>query len=90
MILANPVPIVPLVLPEPAHNYKVRNIIGDTNCNLFQIGSETADDITNICVINIYVLGSNKAGFSISTNDGGYIKTFTSIADTLVRCITGR
>jgi hypothetical protein len=57
-----------------ATNYKVRNIIGDTNCNLFQIGSETADDITNIHVDNIYVLGANKAGFSISTNDGAHIK----------------
>jgi polygalacturonase len=59
---------------RPARNYKVRNIIGDTNCNLFQIGSETADDIMDIHVDNIYVLGANKAGFSISTNDGGHIK----------------
>jgi polygalacturonase len=59
---------------RPVRNYKVRNIIGDTNCNLFQIGSETADDITDICVDNIYVLGANKAGFSISTNDGAHIK----------------
>ena len=59
---------------RPARNYKVRNVIGDTNCNLFQIGSETADDITDVCVDNIYVLGANKAGFSISTNDGAHIK----------------
>lgn len=59
---------------RPVRNYKVRNIIGDTNCNLFQIGSETADDIQDLCVDNIYVLGANKAGFSISTNDGGHIK----------------
>lgn len=59
---------------RPAKDYIVRNIIGDTNCNLFQIGSETADDIQDIYVDNIYVLGSNKAGFSISTNDGGHIK----------------
>ncbi len=59
---------------RPAHHYKVRNVIGDTNCNLFQIGSETADDIMDIHVDNIYVLGANKAGFSISTNDGGHIK----------------
>jgi len=59
---------------RPAHNYKVRNIIGDTNCNLFQIGSETADDIMDVCVDNIYVLGANKAGFSISTNDGAHVK----------------
>ena len=52
----------------------VRNIVGDTNCNLFQIGSETADDIQDLYVDNIYVLGANKAGFSISTNDGGHIK----------------
>ena len=59
---------------RPARQFKVRNIIGDTNCNLFQIGSETADDIMEVCVDNIYVLGANKAGFSISTNDGGHIK----------------
>ncbi|WP_017258109.1 hypothetical protein [Pedobacter arcticus] len=59
---------------RPSGNYKIRNIIGDTNCNLFQIGSETADDIMDVCVDNIYVLGANKAGFSISTNDGGHVK----------------
>lgn len=59
---------------RPAHDYKVRNIVGDTNCNLFQIGSETADDIQDLYIDNIYVLGANKAGFSISTNDGGHIK----------------
>lgn len=59
---------------RPSSKFRVRNIIGDTNCNLFQIGSETADDITDACVDNIYVLGANKAGFSISTNDGGHVK----------------
>lgn len=59
---------------RPAKNYMVRNIVGDTGCNLFQIGSETADDIQDLYVDNIYVLGANKAGFSISTNDGGHIK----------------
>ena len=59
---------------RPASHYMVRNIIGDTNCNLFQVGSETADDIMDVHVDNIYVLGANKAGFSISTNDGGHIK----------------
>lgn len=59
---------------RPVKHYRVRNVIGDTNCNLFQIGSETADDIMDICVDNIYILGANKAGFSISTNDGAHIK----------------
>lgn len=59
---------------RPARRFMVRNIIGDTNCNLFQIGSETADDIMDVHVDNIYVLGANKAGFSISTNDGAHIK----------------
>ena len=59
---------------RPVSNYMVRNIIGDTNCNLFQIGSETADDIQDVYVDNIYVLGANKAGFSISTNDGAHVK----------------
>lgn len=58
---------------RPVSGYLVRNIVGDTNCNLFQIGSETADDIKDIYVDNIYVLGANKAGFSISTNDGACI-----------------
>jgi len=59
---------------RPVKDYRVRNIIGDTNCNLFQIGSETADDIQDVYVDNIYILGSNKAGFSISTNDGAHVK----------------
>ncbi|MCR8636500.1 S-layer homology domain-containing protein [Paenibacillus sp. N5-1-1-5] len=59
---------------RPATDFYVRNIIGDTNCNLFQIGSETVDDIKNAYVDNIYVLAGNKAGFSISTNDGGHIE----------------
>ncbi|MEJ6980617.1 hypothetical protein WG906_09165 [Pedobacter sp. P351] len=59
---------------RPVRHFMVRNIIGDTNCNLFQIGSETADDIMDAHVDNIYVLGANKAGFSISTNDGAHIK----------------
>ncbi|TXK84605.1 S-layer homology domain-containing protein [Paenibacillus sp. N3.4] len=59
---------------KPATDFWVRNIIGDTNCNLFQIGSETVDDIKNAYVDNIYVLAGNKAGFSISTNDGGHVE----------------
>lgn len=59
---------------RPAAGYRVRNIIGDTNCNLFQIGSETADNIQDVCVDIIYVLGANKAGFSISTNDGAHVR----------------
>lgn len=59
---------------RPASDFYVRDIIGDTNCNLFQIGSETADDIKNVYVDNIYVLAGNKAGFSISTNDGGSVE----------------
>ncbi|TCJ19576.1 endopygalactorunase [Flaviaesturariibacter flavus] len=58
---------------RPARRFRVRNIIGDTNCNLFQVGSETADDIRDACVDNIYVLGANKAGFSISANDGARV-----------------
>jgi len=59
---------------RPVKNYMVRNVIGDTNCNLVQIGSETADDIMQVYVDNIYILGANKAGFSISTNDGAHVK----------------
>ena len=53
--------------------FRVRNIIGNTNCNVFQIGSETADDLRDFYVDNLFVLGSNKAGFSISTNDGATV-----------------
>ncbi|WP_448701345.1 endopygalactorunase [Mucilaginibacter sp. AW1-3] len=59
---------------RPVKNYRVRNVIGDTNCNLVQIGSETVDDIMQVYVDNIYILGANKAGFSISANDGAHIK----------------
>lgn len=59
---------------RPAWNYMIRNIIGDSYCNNFQLGSETADDIQNVYVDNLIVLGSNKAGFSISTNDGALVK----------------
>ena len=59
---------------RPVKGCRVRNVIGDTHCNLFQIGSETADDIKDVHVDNIYVLGANKAGFSISTNDGGHVQ----------------
>lgn len=62
---------------RPVANYKVRNIIGDTNCNNLQIGSETADDTLNVDVDNLVVLGANKAGFSISTNDGALVKNIT-------------
>lgn len=59
---------------RPSRNFLIRNIVGDTNCNVFQIGSETADDIEDVYVDNIYVLATNKAGFSISANDGGCIR----------------
>lgn len=59
---------------RPAWNYHIRNIIGDSYCNNFQLGSETADDIRDVYVDNLIVLGSNKAGFSISANDGALVK----------------
>lgn len=55
------------------NNFRIRNIIGNTNCNVFQIGSETADDLRHFYIDNLYVLGANKAGFSISTNDGANV-----------------
>lgn len=61
--------------PQPCRDIRVRNIIGDTACNLFQIGSETAGDIEDVWVDNLYALGANKAGFSISCNDGGTVRS---------------
>lgn len=75
---------------RPSKNCIVRNIIGDTSCNLFQIGSETADDIHDVCIDNLYVLGSNKAGFSISVNDGGHIQNVhLNCGGSLGRCRHG-
>jgi hypothetical protein len=51
-------------------NYRVDNIEAWTWCNVFQIGSETVGDISNIHVSNIKVHQADKSGFSISINDG--------------------
>ncbi|TDF97467.1 PQQ-dependent sugar dehydrogenase, partial [Paenibacillus piri] len=51
-------------------NYRVDQIEGWTWCNLFQIGSETVGNISNIHVSNINVHQADKSGFSISINDG--------------------
>ncbi|MFE5321227.1 glycosyl hydrolase family 28-related protein [Paenibacillus sp. NPDC056579] len=51
-------------------HYRVDRIEAWTWCNLFQIGSETVGDISNIHVSNITVHQAEKSGFSISTNDG--------------------
>ncbi|WP_164716584.1 glycosyl hydrolase family 28-related protein [Paenibacillus whitsoniae] len=58
---------------RPMSNIRVDKIVGFTNCNLFQIGSETAGDISNVHVSNLTVLGAGKAGFSISVNDGSVV-----------------
>ena len=68
-------------------NYIVRNIVADTGCNVFQIGSETADDFENICVDNIYVMGCGKAGFSAFACDGANIKNLHfNCGGTLGKC----
>jgi len=59
---------------RPGRSYFIRNIVGDTNCNNFQIGSETADDVQDVYIDNLVGLGSSKCAFSISTNDGAYMK----------------
>ena len=59
---------------RPARGFFIRNIVGDTNCNNFQIGSETADDKYNIYIDNLVVLGAGKCGFSVSSNDGGVFR----------------
>lgn len=51
-------------------HYRVDRIEAWTWCNLFQIGSETVGDISNIHVSNINVHQAEKSGFSISVNDG--------------------
>ncbi len=53
---------------------KVRGIIGDSNCNAIQMGSESADDMTDVYIDNVWVTGTNKAAFSISVNDGGSVQ----------------
>ncbi|TXK83753.1 glycosyl hydrolase family 28-related protein [Paenibacillus sp. N3.4] len=58
---------------RPMSNIRVDKVVGLTNCNVFQIGSETAGDISNVHVSNLTVLGAGKAGFSISVNDGSIV-----------------
>jgi len=58
---------------KPAHYFNFRNVIGDSNCNVFQIGSETSDDIRDLYLDDFTTLGANKCGFSISTNDGAHV-----------------
>lgn len=73
-----------------SENIIVRNIIADTGCNVFQIGSETACDINYICVDNIYVMGCGKAGFSTSVNDGGNVKGLhLNCGGTVGKCCCG-
>jgi polygalacturonase len=62
---------------RPSQNITVRNIIGNSNCNVFQIGSETVGPISNVNVSDITVLGASKAGFGISCNDGSIIDGVT-------------
>lgn len=59
---------------RPVRGAYLRNIISSTGCHNFQIGSETADDIQDVYVDNLTVLASNKCAFSVSTNDGAYVK----------------
>ena len=71
-------------------NFIVRNIVADTGCNVFQIGSETADDFEDICVDNIYVMGCGKSGFSAFASDGASIKNLHfNCGGTLGKCKCG-
>ena len=73
-----------------SENIIVRNIVADTGCNVFQIGSETACDINNVCVDNLYVMGCGKAGFSTSVNDGGNVRGLhLNCGGTVGKCCCG-
>ncbi|TXK84619.1 hypothetical protein [Paenibacillus sp. N3.4] len=58
-------------------NVRVDKITADSNCNVFQIGSETVGSITNVHVSNLTVLGAGKSGFGISVNDGSIVDGVT-------------
>ena len=59
-------------LGEARHtgNAIVRNIVGDTGCNLLLVGGETDGDIQNICYDNVICLAANKAAIGVSTGGG--------------------
>lgn len=60
--------------PRNGGNFIVRNIVGDTDCSLLVAGGESYADIENLCIDNVFNLGSNKAGFMIASGGGAAIR----------------
>ncbi|MCF8262668.1 MAG: right-handed parallel beta-helix repeat-containing protein [Melioribacteraceae bacterium] len=57
-----------------SENITIRDcVIRSGGANAFQIGSETAGDFKNIRVENIIILGAEKAGIGMTTNDGAVL-----------------
>ena len=60
--------------PRAGGNFIVRNIVGNTDCSLLVAGEESYADIENLCIDNVFDLGSNKSGFMISSGNGAAIR----------------
>ena len=60
--------------PRSGGNFIVRNIVGNTDCSLLVAGEESYADIENLCIDNVFNLGSNKSGFMISSGNGAAIR----------------
>ncbi len=60
--------------PRAGGNFIVRNIVGNTDCSLLVAGEESYADIQNLCIDNVFNLGSNKSGFMISSGNGAAIR----------------
>ena len=60
-----------------SENITVDNCTIWSGCNALQFGSETAGDFRNVRFSNITILGTEKAGIGITSNDGSVIDSVT-------------
>ena len=67
-------------------NVSVRNCTVMTNCNGVWFGSETYGDFRDIRVGDVRVLGADKSGIGISSNDGAVIENVTFKNITMEKC----
>ena len=71
-------------------NAIVRNIIGDTGCNLLIVGGETYGDIQNVCYDNVVCLAANKAAVCVVSRNGATLKNIHfNCGGSVGRCCCG-
>lgn len=71
-----------------SENITVDNCTIWSGCNALQFGSETAGDFRNVHFSNITILGSEKAGIGITSNDGSVIDSVTFCDITMSKVAT--